>query len=234
LAASKRSEDGCLPRSTPLDPYHRTKADKHWVFSMFDPYHYPYHSVPNRTRMASGSKGHAIHQRVQDPILQGTPAERSQIIERRITVAGSPWRQPLETVSARCPDTAPGVRPSRPQQAPSSKRGLAIPASRALPHCCARGSACAKATVGQAGRTPTIAGLAEVGGSVKGVLLKSKTIKGGPIGETKQCGNTENSCSLDIAAPGTGALRQLGNTPSKCALSLPCHHLLFDFCGRIP
>jgi CRP/FNR family cyclic AMP-dependent transcriptional regulator len=30
-------------RSTPLDPYHRTKADKHWGFSMFDPYHHLYH-----------------------------------------------------------------------------------------------------------------------------------------------------------------------------------------------
>jgi hypothetical protein len=165
----------CLTRSTPLDPYHRTKADKHWVFAMFDPYHYPYHSVPNRTSKASGSTVQAMHQRVQDPILQRIAAERSQIIERRITVAGSPRRQSLETVSARFslrvhPDTAPECgRPGR------SKR-----------------------------RRPNA---------------------------VWQFQRPER---FHIAAPGAGALRQLGNTPSKCALSLPCHHLLFDFCGPIP
>ena len=51
------------PRSTPLGPYHCTKAGKHWRFLVFDPYHYLYQTVPNpyqtsRQRLRGPGRAH--------------------------------------------------------------------------------------------------------------------------------------------------------------------------------
>ena len=46
----------CARGAVPLlDPYHRTKAHKHWGFLMFDPYHYLYQSGPDPYQAAFGA-----------------------------------------------------------------------------------------------------------------------------------------------------------------------------------